>query len=301
MSHRYVPLGILCSLLITFSSCTEKTSLPSETLRTSACADLSGEAITYGIFYPTLQLWGESFLRMYKVGSQDSLFSFVIPYEDLDSAMNVVPGCQDSCYQGLRVYLGLDSAVSSISEIQNHLCLLVVPYRETGGVSYDTIFSGPLKPVIKIGRGSGSVGTPVGISKGQAQAYIDHWQNHYEIDEDFMVPISSFMLPASIIYDYLDTMANDPNINNGLYLTLGYHTLEPTDTIHCVENAKAQQDSSLANVYGYGTLTLMLSLVSNFYSFDESLRSDDFVRPCPRFCGVSLFNLKFSSDNTTTP
>ena len=290
MTRLRILLIILSLFMI--SSCTDEKSpqtdekLPQkEGLQTSLCTDLSGEAISYTIFPSTFELWGNNFLQVYKVTPDTTLFALDMLSVELKNCMDSTGG--NSPYDGLKAYIGLDSTVSTIEEIHDHLCLILAPYRMQSGTSYDTVFYGNCGPFKMIGTD-----TTTSVSLSVAQTYIDNWQDHYSYDDSIMVPVSAFMISSSTINNTIQRSMSAGN-DHRIHMVFGYYALDPTDSIHCIENAQARQNSSNNNTYGYGAITLMVSskLNGNNGTFSHS---DNFLRPCPRFCGASLFQLDYN-------
>ena len=287
------PCILLTFFLVILSSCSKEREDPKPSpLKASQCGDLSGEPVSYELFNGTREIWAWSFSKLYS--NQPHIpDSLSISRTDLCAWMGGGSNCDNGGYDGLRLYLALAGPVQTMKGIRDSLCLIVVPYQLNGNQSVDV----DKNMYAKIGPGPGAA-NPQPLHKDSALVLINNWQNHYceysngqincSADQANSVPITSFMLPKNLIDEYIDFLTpSGHGPVNSAYLTIGYYTLDPLDEIHCMQNAAGYNDST----YGYGIIALMFSqqtIHAPLYP-DGPQRSDDFLRPCPRFCGQSAF------------
>ncbi len=279
MARTYVLL-----LILGLASCHSKDSVKSWPI---GCTDLMGEGISYHLFPETGDLWGENFVKEYKVDS--GKFYLSLPANQFST-------CMAGDYGGVKAYLALDSAVDSPQQIHRHLCLILVPYVDTvhtvtnDSTIIDVAFTGDCGPFLQVGPGNAI--SPVDSST--AAGYIEHWSNHYvdsNLIDSIIVPINAFVIPSFTIQEAI-TYAQAAGADHRVYMIFGYHTISPDDIAHCLENAPARLHPANINTYGYGVLALILSTRKG----ETFAHSSDFLRPCPRFCGDSKFHHIFATD-----
>lgn len=242
------------------------------------------------VFEQTLYMWEEAFHQLYEF-QPDSIalpiFPLVVPADSLNQYLNPQPVCPDSCYSGFKAYLAQVGPASTKLEVAENLCLILVPYTYVHGDMTDTVFPNSNGPFIKIHRAD-SITEITYINKGAAQNMIDAWSAQYStVADSIMVPITSFVIPITTLQHQIQ-QAQAQGYDGNVYLTFGCHSIPPNNTEYCIRNAQAYQNNT--DVYGYLALNLMLSTRKPTGSLEHS---EDFLRPCPRYCGNAMFTANF--------
>ncbi len=288
MKYPFVRRLFLLPVLLLLS-CAEKDSPPETPLRFgvvgSECSDLTGSDTSFQVFIETLDLWARTFVGEHMNDSAD-YFCFSIPADSLGKYLSDPPGCGGGCYAGVKAYFGLEDSISSLSEVADYLCMILVPYTADGT---DTVFPSGYGPFIKVDTGS----ERFFIDSTEAQEYIDNWGAHFEgIEKEIAVPTYAYVLPMSTLQGEINK-AGKPGFDGEVYLVLGYHTISPQDTLYCFENSKGHRDYPY--MYGYAVHALILSARRTAPAGTPGTfeHSSDFLRPCPRFCGDPKFTLTF--------
>ena len=243
-------------------------------------------ATSQKVFEQTLYMWEEAFNELYAI-NPGSNFPLVVPADSLIMYLNPQSVCPNNCYNGFKAYLAQDAIPSTKPEVAENLCLILAPYTYVNGDMTDTVFPNAYGPFIRINPTTS--GTEITyIDKDSAQNMINAWSAQYNsIADSIMVPISSFVIPKKTIEE-LTVEATDTAHDGQVYFTFGCHSIPPNSTEYCINNAKAYPNNT--NVYGYVALNLMLSTKQPGKPLEHS---EDFLRPCPRYCGNAMFSATF--------
>ena len=260
--------------MMMFIACSEKKPDIRTTPPLGPCSDLLATTVSFGIFNETIDIWAQTFNKQYQV-ADTAAFSFSIPADSLITYLSGPGNCGGNCYDGIKAYLALDNPITHTSQIQNELCLVLVPYI---GVT-DTEFPSAFGPFVMVQKDTISF-----IDSVTAQDRIDNWRGHYDLEDSIVVRMSAFIVPDSTLHKTIG-LASEPHNEDDVYLIFGSHTISPQDTTYCVETTPAYQ--SCTSCYGYEVLALILSNRNMNGTLEHS---EDFLRPCPRYCGVSKFH-----------
>ena len=272
----------LCTLfcigtMFAFVSCSEKESDAPPIPPAGPCSDLLASTVSYGIFHETINIWAQTFNRQYQV-ADTAAYSFSLPADSLTTYLSGTGNCESNCYDGIKAYLGLDNPITTTTQMQDELCLILVPYVD----NMDAEFPGHFGPYILVQKDTISY-----IDSTTAQNRIDNWQDHYMLEDSIVVRLRAFVIPDSTLWKTIGLASASQSLENDVYLIFGSHTISPQDTAYCVETTPAYH--SCTSCYGYEVLALILS---NKNANGDLEHSEDFLRPCPRYCGDSKFHFK---------
>ncbi len=247
-------------------------------------------ATSLKVFEQTLYIWEEAFHELYEFEPDSASapnFPLVVSADSLSQYLNPQSICPDSCYSGFKAYLALVGPVTNKIEIAEKLCLILVPYTYVDGNMTDTVFPNSNGPFIKIHQ-TDSITEISYINKAAAQNMVTAWSAQYStVADSIMVPITSFVIPITTIQHQIQ-QAQAQGYDGNVYLTFGCHSIPPDNTEYCIRNAQAYASNS--DVYGYLALNLMLSAKTHAGPLEHS---EDFLRPCPRYCGNAMFTANF--------
>lgn len=275
-------LSLCAAILLLLSSCSHDKPAESPFI-SGACSDLEISSVSYTVFPQTLELWFRSFRSLYDA-HDPGYPALCIPGELLNTYRTGGGICGgEPCYDGFKAYLGLDTIISNIGQLEEHLQLIITPYVGNN----DITFPPEIGPFLLINRNGSQP-----VQYEEAQQSINNWWYHYdsiitvpnirEMDS-IMVHIYSFVIPDSTLHKTIINAGSIPN--DTVFMLFGAHSVSPMDTSYCVENSPAY--NTCPDCYGYFALALILS--TNLDGHFE--RSSDFLRPCPRYCGKSMFTL----------
>ena len=128
------------------------------------------------------------------------------------------------------------------------------------------------------------------VPSGMAQQHVANWTNHFQSDSVeplYMVPVYAYSFPDTTLKLEIQH-AHESGFDDSVYIVCGCHSISPGDSNYCFEASRGYQMNP--DLYGYMVPDLILATRKT--NVDKEFRhSSDFMRPCPRFCGTSMFSL----------
>ena len=305
MTRLYSLLYVVIALL--FNACTEQQEViehigdPESILHSSvsdaapataedSCSNiLQGTPMSLRLFEETLLLWEETFSALHDSPQIDSCYISASSLSTWLQESELI--CGDDCYKGFKAYLALPEPATTKKEAAENLCLILVPYTFVNGNMTDTLFPSPPSAsnhhCILI-TPTDSTPSITHVDQGTAQSMIATWSTHYStVADSLMVPVTSFVIPKETLSNEIEH-AISSGYDGNVYFTFGYHTVPQANTEYCIQNAKAYSHNP--DVYGYFALNLMLSTKTPSGPYEHS---EDFLRPCPRYCGNAMFSATY--------
>lgn len=257
-----------------------------------SCDNLGVECPDPGhlLYLLAAEMWEAAFKSHYDFPSSSSPFYFSVSPDTLQSYLSN----SDPCCGGVRIYFGLQSAVDSLTQVPSQLRLILIPFNQEGDVAPSDSSVIVLTPTAGMMR----------LSIASARMLTDQWAEHYRIEPDFIVPVAAYNFSTTT----MGAVITKANSGNGpVCFLLGCHTIGIQDSSYCPPDscrtcgsnvsaplsiARYSQDDSECQAppsdQKFGSA--VVNLVAAAKISGEFQRSSDFARPCPRFCGKSVFS-----------
>lgn len=257
-----------------------------------SCNNLGVECPDPGhlLYLLAAEMWEDAFKSHYDDSSSPSPFYFSVSPDTLQSYL---PN-SDPCCGGVRIYFGLQNAVDSLSQVPSQLRLILIPFNQEGDAPFQDSLVIVLTPTAGMSR------MPI----ADARTLVDQWATHYSKEPDFIVPVAAYNFSTTT----MSTVITGAKSGNGsVCFLLGCHTIGIQDSSYCppdscrtcgsdvlaplgIARNFADDSKCLTSPSGQEFGSAVVNLVAATKLSGGFQRSSDFARPCPRFCGKSVFS-----------